>query len=130
MRNNLNSTTDFLKHTNVVYMYKCNIGDCALQDVNYIGETTTTLSKRISGHLQAGAPKQHTLLSHNMDLTHTQMVDNTKVLYHAPDFIRLTVMEALLIRREKPIINQQDTGIIRTLQLFTQRNPGRPPQQQ
>ena len=128
MKNNLNPPADMLKQTNVVYQYKCNLGDCALQTVNYVGETTTTLSKRISGHLQSGAPKQHTLLTHGMDLTRNQMVDNIQVLYHAPDFQHLTIMEALIIRRDKPVINQQDTGITRTLQLFTSRNPGRPPQ--
>ena len=102
---------------------------CALQTVNYIGETTTTLSKRISGHLQTGAPKQHTLLTHNIQLTRPQMVDNTKILYHVSDFHRLTIMEALLIRQDKPVINQQDTGQIRTLHLFTNHNPVRPPQQ-
>ena len=129
MKNNLNSTSEPLKQTNVIYSYKCNIGDCELQTVNYIGETTTTLSKRISAHLQSGAPKQHTLIEHNIDLSRTQMVQNTKILYHAPDFHRLTIMEALLIRRHKPIINQQDTGITRTLQLFTNHNPGRPSHQ-
>ena len=127
MKNNLTSTTDILKQTNVVYLYKCNIGDCALQTVNYIGETTTTLSKRISGHLQSGAPRQHTLTEHNTDLSRTQMVQNTKILYHVPDFHRLTIMEALLIRQNKPIINQQDTGVICTLRLFTNYNPGWPP---
>ena len=127
MKNNLNSSSDPLKRTNVVYSYTCTIGDCALQTVNYIGETTTTLSKRISGHLQSGAPKQHTLTEHNTELSRTQMVQNTKILYHVPDFHRLTIMEALLIRQNKPIINQQDTGVIRTLQLFTNYNPGRPP---
>ena len=127
-KNNLNSTSDPLKQTNVVYSYKCNIGDCALQTVNYIGETTNTLSKRISGHIQSGAPKQHTQTIHNISLSREQMVQNTKILYHAPDFLCLTIMEALLIRRDKPVINQQDTGIVRTLQLFTNHNPGRPPQ--
>ena len=127
IKNNLNPITDMLKQTNVVYSYKCNLGDCALQTVNYVGETSTTLSKRISGHLQAGAPKQHTLQNHKINLTRNQMVDNTTILYHASDFQRLTITEALLIRRDKPIINQQDTGITRTLQLFTNRNPGRPP---
>ena len=127
MKNNLTSSPDPLRQTNVVYSYKCTIGDCALQNVNYIGETTTTLSKRISGHLQTGAPKQHTLTAHNTDLSRLQMVQNTTILYHASDFHRLTIMEALLIRQDKPIINLQDTGTIRTLQLFTNYNPGRPP---
>ena len=129
MKNNLNSSSDPLKQTNVVYSYNCNYGDCALQSVNYIGETTTTLSKRISGHLQSGAPKQHTLTEHNIDLSRTQMVAHTKILYHAPDFHRLTIMEALLIRRDKPVINLQDTGQTRILQLFINYNPGRPQQQ-
>ena len=39
------------------------------------------------------------------------------------------LLGALLIRRDKPIINLQDTGQTRILQLFTNYNPGQLPQQ-
>jgi hypothetical protein len=76
MKNNLNTNTNPLQKANVIYHYRCIIGDCALHNVSYIGETTNTLSLRITGHLQKGAPKSHTQDIHNTTLTRQQMVDN------------------------------------------------------
>ena len=48
-----------LKRTNVVYEYKCNMGDCEHLPSSYIGMTTTTLSSRLTMHLQKGGPADH-----------------------------------------------------------------------
>ena len=61
MSNNPNRDNAPLKQANVVYFYKCNKGDCALlPKSSYIGLTTTSLSRRITMHLQNGGPKAHT----------------------------------------------------------------------
>ena len=57
MRNNLNKDT-MLQKTNVVYRWTCPDEDCKLRDkpVDYIGHTTTTLSRRMTMNLHAHPP--------------------------------------------------------------------------
>ena len=58
MTNNPSRDTTDLKATNVVYEFQCPIGDCARRNnSSYIGHTTTTLPRRITMHLQNGAPE-------------------------------------------------------------------------
>jgi hypothetical protein len=121
MKNNLAPKRDDLRSTGVVYQYSCKIGDCGLQPSCYIGETVTTLSRRITGHLQEGAPKKHSQDIHDCTLTRNEMVSNTKIIHRAQDSIRLKIAESLYIRWNRPIINRQDTGYIRTLRLFAPR---------
>ena len=44
-------------------------------------------------------------------------VQNTNILYYEPDFNRLQIMEAILIQELTPTINNQNTGVQRTLKL-------------
>ena len=64
MNNNPTRDKSMLKQSNVIYSYKCPFEDCTLrQNCKYIGHTTTSLSRRITMHLQNGGPKTHTNLS-------------------------------------------------------------------
>ena len=58
MRNNQQNMTT-LQETNVVNRFQCTTGDCATRNVYYIGLTTTSLSRRLTMHLQDGGPKTH-----------------------------------------------------------------------
>ena len=108
MKNNLSCDKTLLKQSNVIYQYKCNLGDCALRSgSNYIGLTTTTLSRRITMHLQNGGPKTHTITEHDTPLTRQQMVDNTTILDTCQDIRRLRILEAVHIRDRDPAINRQ-----------------------
>ena len=108
MRNNPARDTSSLKQTNVIYSYKCSIGDCALRDnCKYIGHTVTTLSRRITMHLQNGGPKTHTELHHHQRLTRQHMVDNTTIIDRSSNRRELQVLEAIHIRDKDPIINKQ-----------------------
>ena len=50
--NNSSSATELLNWTNVVYMFKCPLGDCLFKENNTcVGLTTTTLSRRLTMHL-------------------------------------------------------------------------------
>ena len=51
---NMSDDPSMMKKSNVVYHYTCKKGDCALHNNSgYIGHTTTTtLSRRITMHLQ------------------------------------------------------------------------------
>ena len=108
LRNNTSRDQAPLKQTNVVYRYKCTIGDCALLPHSaYIGNTTTSLSRRITMHLQQGGPLAHTLDHHGEQLTRQQMTQNTEILARAQDRRRLLALEAIYIRELDPTINKQ-----------------------
>ena len=74
-------------------------------------------------HLGSGAPKSHTGSRHRDILTRDMMVNNTRIIRRENDKSRLPIYEALLIKRNNPIINKQDTGYQRTLKLFGQSAP-------
>ena len=63
--------TNPLKKANVIYECNCATGDCELQNSKYVGMATTTLSRRLTMHLQNGAPKKHMKESHNQDNART-----------------------------------------------------------
>ena len=114
--NNCHRETSNLQKANVVYQFNCNIGDCALQKTSYIGMTTTSLSRRLTMHLQEGSPKQHLIEEHNVVLDRKYIVENTKILAMVNDRRRLPVMEAILIKELKPVLNTQTvTPLFRTL---------------
>ena len=108
MKNNPTRDTDLLKQTNVIYSYKCTLGDCALRpNCNYIGLTTTSLSRRITMHLQSGGPKTHSDTHHGHRLTRQDMTKNTSILDECSDVRRLHMLEAVYIRDRDPLINRQ-----------------------
>ena len=108
MTNNVTRDTSDLKATNVVYEFQCPIGDCARRNNNsYIGHTTTTLSRRITMHLQNGAPERHLRQNHGTFLTRSMMVNNTSIIARCHNKKRLSVLEAIYIRDRDPAINRQ-----------------------
>ena len=79
MINNTSKDTVATKQTNVVYHYKCTLGNCALLPHSaYIGNATTSLTRRITMHLQQGGPLTHTQHHHSERLTRKLMTENTK----------------------------------------------------
>ena len=118
MSNNPTRDRSLLKQANVVYFYKCNTGDCALLPKSgYVGMTSTSLSRRITMHLQNGGPKAHTEKFHSSPLTRKDMTDNIRILTATSDKRRLPVLEAVLIREFDPQINSQ-VNARGTLQLY------------
>jgi Ser-tRNA(Ala) deacylase AlaX len=119
MKNNLNAQRGILQTTNVVYKISCPNEDCVLlNNINYIGMTTTTLSRRLTCHLGSGAPKDHMRQYHGETLTRHMLDDNVVILDRNIDVNRLGIAEALYIDRDRPAINIQSTGFERTLKLF------------
>ena len=118
-KNNLTPAPSSLQKTNVVYEFSCPEEDCKLlNNVKYIGMTTTTLSRRLTCHLSSGSPKDHMLEKHGTRITREILVKNTKIIKQYPDKIRLKIGEALHIFNVRPIINMQNTGFEKTLKLF------------
>ena len=109
LRNNISNDPSILKKSNVVYHYTCKKGDCALQNNSgYIGHTTTTLSRRITMHLQQGGLKTHNDTHHHADrLTRTDITDNIKILQEEHNKRKLHILEAVYIRKLEPVINRQ-----------------------
>ena len=107
MINNTNEKTQ-LNTTNVIYQFTCPNEDCMLRS-NYIGSTTTTLSRRLTMPLTNGAIKEHQLARHQSNLTRNN-VGNTMILRKHCDTIRLFIHEALLIKFRDPKLNRQDSG--------------------
>ena len=108
MCNNLTRDNSLLKSTNVVYEYKCKIGDRAhRRNSSYIGHTTTSLSRRMTMHLQSGGPMTHTLSDHGRRLQRSELVTNTTILTKCPLQRKLKILEAVYIRDKDPMINRQ-----------------------
>ena len=103
MKNNPRPHQDDLKAHHVVYHFKCPVGGMCPH--NYVGKTTTTLSKRLSCHAQEGAIFLHFSQCHGRRPTREELTNNTEILHRASDDRRLSFMEALLIREHKPSLN-------------------------
>ena len=88
-------------------------------------------------HLQDGAILEHFRKEHQQEttvqrqgrtrrqtirvfptLTRDILVENTKILHKINDKYRLSIVEALIINKDKPIFNRQNTGTQKTLYLF------------
>jgi hypothetical protein len=121
MKNNPCKKSGPLQETNVVYKFSCKIEGCRLlKNVNYIGLTTTTLSRRLTCHLQTGGPKNHMRDAHGETITRAALEAGTSIIMRCPDAARLAIAEALIIKEESPAINLQTTGFVRTLKLFSE----------
>ena len=98
MNNNPTRDRSMLKQSNVIYSYKCSLGDCALrQNCKYLGHTTTSLSRQITTHLQNGEPKAHTQTYHDQRLTRKLMLENTTIIDRSNNTRELHVLEAIHI---------------------------------
>ena len=71
-------------------------------------------------HLTNLAIREHEIGTHHLNLTREHIVNNTLILRKQNDINRLLINEVILIKLEKPEINRQDTGISRTLKLFSE----------
>lgn len=118
IKNNVLSDGNKLKKANVVYQYFCPYEDCRLHSVNYIGSTTTTLSRRLTMHLREGSPKEHMHQHHNTTLTRKQLVENTIIIASSSSPNRLRILEALHIKDKSPTINKQMVSSAVTLALW------------
>ena len=98
----------YLQRTNVIYQYDCPEDGCRrLNTGKYIGATTTTLSRRLTMHLQEGAIQKHAKQEHGRSLTRKDLVENTHIIETCNDHRRIWVTEALYIREFSPYLNKQ-----------------------
>ena len=110
--------TKWLMRTNVVYQFQCPDEGCRLRKVNYIGYTSTTLSRRLTMHLQEGAPKDHLQQEHNTTLTRKMLTDNTRIIHSNTDHNKIEIIEAIYINQLAPHINTQKNVRLAKLSLW------------
>ena len=121
MKNNLSPKLRELARTNLIYDFTCQTGECKHlpnKQVRYSGLTTCTLSRRLTFHIQKGAIRKHFESSHGRNVTRNEIVAMTKARRYERDVRRLEILESLIIQREDPEINRQDTGKCRVLKLY------------
>ena len=121
MRNNLGKKPErLLSKCSLVYQFTCPEDECihSISRQCYVGQTVCSLSRRLSNHLQNGAIKEHFDIVHHKKITRKVLEDNTIIRYVERDRQRLLLLEALIILLERPVLNQQFTGMNRVLTLF------------
>ena len=99
----------------VIYKYTCDQAQCTAAHANYIGHTTTTLKERFKQH---SSIKKHFQSIHKRNITGSEMMKNVEVLCRASDKRTLSILEALMIQKLKPLINLQVGDFNRTLKMF------------
>ena len=111
------------QENHVIYEHNCNSEDC--RPHNYIGMTSTSLSRRLTCHLKNGAIHDHYIEHHHRPPTRQDLEKGTIVLDKERDLRRLKLLEALYIADEKPSMNCQ----LKDLQILpTVKKPILPPQ--
>ena len=108
MRNNMHRE-DWLQTTNVVYHWKCPIEGCKLQEkpVDYVGQTTTTLSRRQTMNLHQHPPFEHMRDAHQRQITREDLIGSLDILKHERNHRKLAILEAVIIRERRPVLNCQ-----------------------
>ncbi|ESN92797.1 hypothetical protein HELRODRAFT_164914 [Helobdella robusta] len=107
IKNSPNVKLATTQHSHVIYQFLCPHEDCRLRPSSYIGMTNTKLTRRLTCHLNIGAPNQHYHDCHNQQLSRKILEDNTKILMKDTNFNRLQILESLFINIYKPNLNKQ-----------------------
>ena len=114
-----------LAKTNLIYDFECQEGVCRhlpTREARYTGLTTCTISRRLSYHLSNGAIQSHFLQKHGRKISRTEIVEWTKIRVCERDTNRLEIWESLIILQEDPMLNRQDTGKKRILNVYGDRS--------
>ena len=109
MKNKRQAEAVPLREDHVVYEHTCTIEGCGPQ--TYIGMTCTTLSRRLTCHLQNGAIKQHHSNLHRTIPTRKELEDGTTIVDRKRDPRRLLFLEALYIAEREPSMNMQTNDL-------------------
>ena len=102
----------------VVYQFTCEREPCN-QAQFYIGYTTTTVKSRLTAHAQQGSIKKHIMEVPLQSKVATQeIMKNITILRKIPNPNDVQIAEALLIKENKPTLNNQNEFSERTLKVF------------
>ena len=120
MKNNMSPPPSTLQRSNIIYEFECPLSH-GIVTPKYVGFTQTSLSRRLTMHLQNGSIRNHFQDQHDTTLTREIIVNNTKIIEKAKDRYHLAIKEALLIMNTNPIINRQENNFSNILRLNTHR---------
>ena len=124
---NNNSSLSFgvLQKTNVVYQFKCALGDCISENNSmYVGLTWTTLSRRLTMHLSDTSSIAQHLTKHSCPKTEFQKIltGNTTILEQQNNKQKSQILEVPHIRMKQPKLNRFNfkfsTNILKCLKLL------------
>ena len=96
---------EFCKNNNVIYTFKCLLGDCIADNDNmYVGLTSTNLSRRLKMYLSDTSSIPQHLKKHSGPIIELRKIltDNTAILEHQNNKQKLQILEALHIRNMQP----------------------------
>ena len=129
IKNRPGQTRTPLQEDHVIYEHTCTIEGCGPQ--SYIGMTRTTLSRRLTCHLQDGAIKNHYRTKHRSNVTRQKLEEGTRILDKERDPQRLLYLEAIYITNSSSCINiqAQNFQVLPTLKHKTQKTAAPPPSQ-
>ena len=115
-----------LQEDHVIYEHTCTVEGCGPQ--SYIGMTRTTLSRRLTCHLQDGAIKNHYIIKHRSNITRQNLEEGTKILDREGDPRRLLYLEAIYITNSESCINiqAQNFQVLPSLKRKTERTAAPP----
>ena len=109
LSNNVSPSTGLLDGTNVVYLFKCPLGDCVSKENSaYVDFTYTTLSRKLKIHLNDSNSIAFHLMNHSIPRSKFRkiLVENTTIIEHEIDKLWLQILEAQHIKTKKPKINR------------------------
>ena len=105
IRNNNSPSIGVLQKNNVIYKFKCPLGDCISDNNNiYVGLTSTTLSRRLTMDLSDTSSIAQHLKKHSQ--LRKILTDNTTILEHQNNKQKLQILEALHIRNMQLTLNR------------------------
>ena len=120
LKNNTAPPPPPLQQCNVVYQFQCPLPHSKAE--NYIGCTTTTLSRRLTMHRQNGSILKHFTDVHDRKPTRDELIENTTIIGREVTKYRLAVKEALIILNTEPSLNIQFDNFSTILKLYSNQH--------
>ena len=125
IKNNSSPSIGVLQKTNVIYQFKCPLGDCISENNNIcVSLTSTTLSRRLTMHLSIISSIAPNLKKHSCPTTELWKIltENTTIL-EQQNTKKLQILGSLHIRNIQPKLNrinfETSANVLKCLQLLT-----------
>ena len=107
--NNSSPLIGVLPKNNVIYQFKCPLGDYISENNNiYVGLTSTTLSRRLKMDLSNTSSIAQHLKKHSCPTIELRKIltENTTILEHQNNMQKLQILEALHMSNIQPKLNR------------------------
>ena len=125
INNNSSPLIGVLQKTNIIYQFKCPLGDCISENNNiYIGLTSTTLSRRLTMRLSDTSSIAQHLKKHSCPTTEfRKILTKNTILEEQNNKPKLQILKALHIRNIQPKLNriniESSANVLKCLYLLT-----------